>query len=1041
MDFIKTSIEKPVALIVAVILILLFGLMGLFGLPYQLTPDVTEPEITVTTIWPGATPYEIEREIIEEQERVLKGIPGLTQMESSSFNTMGTVTLRFAIGTDIDDALLRVSNKINEVPTYPTNVEKPIINATGAATSPVIWIILKADKSNPTPVTEYKTYFEDEVRQHIERVPGVADLFMGGGTEKEMHVIVKPEKLASYGLTVEEVAGVLASENINISAGTMGVGRRDYRIRTTAEFNSPEEIKNVIIKSTGQNRVLLSDVADVKFGYEKNTVAMIHNAAEGIAIGVKPETGTNVLEMTDRVEAVIKKLNEEKLKPLGISLNMVYNQRPYIRGAISLVKSNILLGGALAVGVLLVFLRTISSTIVVATAIPISAIGSFIVLSAIGTNLNVVSLAGISFAIGMLVDNAIVVLENIDRHRKLGKSAFEAAYDGTKEVWGAVLASTVTTVAVFLPVIFIKEEAGQLFRDIAIAISTSVTLSLFVSVTVIPMLSKALMSYSERRKKPEGKKSRMVSFGQRFSAGYMGLVGLAIRNTGTRVLTVVLLTALSIISAVILFPKMEYLPQGNRNLVLNILVPPPGLSYNERDEIGEHIFKSVEPHMGKEVKGVPGIDNMFYVGSDQIMLFGAISTDEQRAGELIPVFMPVINSIPGMFGISTQAGIFENRLGRGRTIDVDISGDDINRLVQAGGMMFGSLMKEIPGAQVRPVPSLELLYPEVRIVPDRERVKAAGMSAAELGTLLDVMMDGRKVGDFKQEGQKKIDLVLMASVKDIATPEELYSSPVVTRGGNNVPVSSLSNLVRTYGITEVRHLERRRTVTLQVTPPFDIPLQQAMETIESNILPPLKQQGVFNGMDVRLSGAADKLTETRLALQWNFLLAALITYLLMSALFENFIYPLLIMFSVPLAAAGGFIGLKLVNMFIAPQPLDVLTMLGFIILIGVVVNNAILIVHQSLNNVRHYGMDYRDAVLESTRTRLRPIYMSALTTIFGLIPLVVAPGPGSELYRGLGSVLLGGLAMSTLFTTFIIPALLMFFIRMERPGTGGERAS
>jgi HAE1 family hydrophobic/amphiphilic exporter-1 len=348
--------------------------------------------------------------------------------------------------------------------------------------------------------------------------------------------------------------------------------------------------------------------------------------------------------------------------------------------------------------------------------------------------------------------------------------------------------------------------------------------------------------------------------------------------------------------------------------------------------------------------------------------------------------------------------------------------------------MFGMIKKDMPAAQVRPVPSLEVMYPEVRIIPERDKLRAAGMTARDLGVAIDVMMDGREIADFKEEGKKKIDLVLKVPDENISTPEELYGALVATPKGDIVPVSSLSRLIRTTGITEVRHLERNRTITLQITPPFTIPLQAAMERVNNGIIPVLRSQGLLEGVNVQMSGAADKLTETRKALQWNFVLAAVIAYLLMAALFENFIYPLIIMFTVPLAWAGGFIGLTIVNMFF-PSPLDILTMLGFIILIGVVVNNAILIVHQSLNNVRYHGMEHAEAVLESTRTRLRPIYMSASTSIFGMLPLVVFPGPGQELYRGLGSVILGGLAMSTFFTVLVIPALLMFAIKMEKRGS------
>ncbi|MGD2270316.1 MAG: efflux RND transporter permease subunit [Desulfobacterales bacterium] len=1032
MDIVKFSIEKPVTIIVGIILVVLFGLIGLMGMPYQLSPSVVEPDITVTTTWPGATPYEIEREIIEEQEDVLKGIPGLKEMESSSFNSQGSITLRFNIGTDVDDALLRVSNKLNEVPSYPENVEKPIITATGAATSPVIWMVLKAGEGNPNSPYTYRTFFENNVRQYLERIEGVADLFIGGGTEKEMHIVVRPETLAAYGLTITDLIAILRAENINVAAGTMGVGRRNYRIRAVAEFNSPTDIESIIVRSTGQQRIMLSDIAQVKYGFDELTTAMLHVGKEGIAVGVKPEPAANILELTDRVESVVNRLNAETLKDEGLLLDWAYDQRPYIRGAIWLVQRNILIGGTLAAIVLVIFLGSFSATVVVITAIPISIIGTFIFMSGLGRNLNVVSLAGIAFAVGMLIDSAIVVLENIDRHRSMGKSAFKAAHDGVREVWGAILASALTTVAVFLPVVFMEEEAGQLFRDIAIAVTSAVLLSLFVSVSVIPMFSKYLFSLQRRKVSQWRTKNPLSGLGLWVVTAMLGAVSAVIKNWITRVTVIVSLSALAIVFTVKLFPKMEYLPQGNRNLIINLLIPPPGLSFEERKSIGQQIYQINKPYFGKDNNGFPGIRTMFYVGAEQIMLFGAISQHEQRAAELLPLFRETIRAIPGMFGVSLQAGIFQDRLGRGRTVEVDISGGDLSQLVQAAGALYGTIQKEIPDAQIRPVPSFDLLFPEVRLIPVRDRLKASGMTARDFGLAVDVLMDGRKIGEFKPEGQKKIDLILRASEEDIPTPEALYNALIAIPGGKIVPVSSLATLQRTTGITEIRHLERQRTITLQVTPPFSIPLQEAMEIIENKVVTPLANQGLLKNTEVGQSGTADKLTETRQTLQWDFVLAAVIAYLLMAALFGNFIYPFIIMFTVPLAAAGGFIGLKLVNVFITTQPLDILTMLGFIILVGVVVNNAILIVHQALNNIRHHGMKQREAVLESIRTRIRPIYMSASTSIFGMLPLVLFPGPGSELYRGLGSVVLGGLAFSTIFTVFVIPALLMFFIKLEK---------
>ena len=1030
MDIIRYSIEKPVTVISVIIIVLLFGLISLKRLPFQLSPTVIEPEIKVTTTWRGATPYEIEREIIEEQENTLKGLPNLEEMESESMNGMGTVTLRFKVGTNVEEVLTRVSNKLNEVPSYPNDVDKPVVNASGASTSPVVWIILKTMDSNPRHVETYRTFFEEEVRQHLERVKGVSDLFIGAGTEQEMHVVVKPDRLAALGLTVYDLISNLQNENINISAGTLEVGRQKYRIRTKAEFNSAEDIRNVVLRSDGQKRVLLRDVADVDFGYAKPNGVVLHNGTGGMAVGIRPEPGTNILEMTDKLEETVKWLNETKLKPNKLYFHWLYDQRFYIGGAIKLIKQNIVFGGLLAVAVLMLFLRSLRATAVVALAIPISIVGTFTVLDIMGRNLNVISLAGIAFAVGMLVDNAIVVIENIDRHRKTGKSAYDAALDGTKEVWGAVLASTVTTVAVFLPIVFIHEEAGQLFRDIAIAVVTAVSLSLFVSVSVIPMFSNKFFGVASSKKLHS--KSILVSSGNWLAEQIMNLVSMAIRNWKTRLTTICLLTGLAFFTVWALLPKMEYLPQGNRNFVLSILAPPPGLSNQELLEIGNYFTEIARPHLGKDVNGMPGIADMFYIGREGFNIVGALSTHWDRAGELRPLFNRMIYSIPGMYGVSLQPGIFSRRIGTGRSVELDISGDDLELIVAAATRLFEKIRDDIDGTQVRPVPSIELSYPEAQIIPDRERLKTNGMTSRELGLALDVLMDGTYVGDFKQEGKKKIDLIIKSADAGIATPEDLYHSLLSTPKGQMVPVSSLARLEHTAGMTQIRHLERKRTVTLQITPPDDMALQEALEIIEQEIIPAVRAEGLFKELEVGISGAADKLIETRNVLQWNFVLAALIAYLLMASLFSNFIYPLIIMLTIPLAGAGGFIGLKLLNIFLVQQPMDVLTMLGFVILIGVVVNNAILIVHQALNNFHNRGMTHHDAVLDSTRSRLRPIYMSAATSIFGMMPLVLVQGAGSEMYRGLGSVLLGGLAVSTVCTVFVIPAILIFVIPMEK---------
>lgn len=1032
MDFLKLAINRPVSIAVGAILILLFGFIGLFRLPVQLAPDTEQPKIEVQTFWSGASPSEIESEVVEKQEEKLKSLENLVKMESSSYNDFARITLTFGLDTDIDTAMLRVSNKLNEVADYPENVEKPILYSSGAAGEPIIWLQLKTISGDPSQIVTYQTYFENEIQQYLERVDGVASLMVFGGTAQQLEIVLDPVKMARYGITISQVSLRVAAANKDISAGSVGIDQTNYRIRTSSKFQNPEDPLDVVIFEDGTKRVYLRDIAFTRIGYETQFVSVMDDGAESIVIGVKRQQGANVPEVIRRVREVVDWLNAGLLQEQNLTIRWVYDEAPYIFKAISIVEHNVFIGGFLAICVLMLFLRSFRSTLTTALAIPVSAVGTFIFLWLLNRNLNVVSLAGISFAVGMLVDNSIVVLENIDRHRKMNKKIADAVYDGAREVFGAVLASTLTTVAVFLPVIFIQEEAGQLFRDIAIAITFSILISLAVSVTLIP----AAMNLLYRRSAVKAERFGIVRRAGSFLVNLIMSVSAAFQKTVlTRMACVLIFTGFSIATAWMLVPKAEYLPLGNQNFIMSILIPPPGYSAQKRLEVGKSIFAQIEPYMntagGKD--GIPPVKGMFYVSADMISLCGTMCTDEHEteAAKLISMLNRIIYSIPGMLGISIQPGIFESDLGRGRTVDVNISGENLEDMVQAGRILFGALGQAIPGSQIRPVPSLEISYPETNIVPDRRKLAASGLSESELGAYVDVLMTGRKIGEYRPEGAYQIDLVLRGSETEIKTPEDILNTSIVNHYGQLVRIGDVARIDYTQGMTQIDRLEKKRTVRLEVTPPATIALQGAMETIDG-IVSQLKEGGELpSGLSINTGGNADKLTQTRLALQWNILLALVITYLLMSSLFENFFYPLIIMFSVPLAAAGGFIGLKLVDAFIAPQPMDVLTMLGFIILIGTVVNNAILIVHQALNNIRYARMEKMQAISESVRNRIRPIFMSAFTSIFGLMPMVATTGSGSEMYRGIGSVLLGGLALSTVFTLFVIPALLAFFIGFE----------
>ena len=1035
MGVIERAVKLPVTVTVGAILVILFGIISLYRVPVQLTPDVEKPKITVRTDWPGASPEEVEKEIVIPQEDKLKSVEGLLEMESTSADSQGNVILTFEIGTDLDGALLRVSNKLNLVPDYPDTVEKPIILTAAEEKRGIAYFILTKTKGDPAGIQFEKTFAENFIKPRLERVPGVALIQIFGGRDRELQVILKPDALALYRLTVRDVVTALRSENANASAGDFDEGKRRYILRVLGEYRAPHEVEDVVIKWVDGSAITVGDVARVAMGYGEEDIVVKERSYSTIVFKVVQSADTNVLKIMDGLKTTIKELNEDYLADRNMEIRQVYDSTKYIYASIDRVRQNIYVGGGLAVFVLLLFLRNFSSILVITTAIPISVIGTFLMLTLFGRNINVVTLAGLSFAIGMVVDNSIVVLENIFRRHQGGESKFEASLRGTQEVMGAIVASTLTTIAVFVPIVFVKEEAGQLFRDIAIAISSAVFLSLLVSMTVIPTMSARILKGAAT---PRGIGRVLPWVGGMFVRGITALVSLLLKKVWSRLLTVIILTGLAVVTALTLVPDAEYLPAGNREFVYALLLPPPGYNKPQLDQIIRGVAEEFRPYW--EVKpgspeaeklAGPPIEDFFYIARPASIFIGTHARVDERARELIPLLREKVSKIPGFYAVVLQASLFEQGLGEGRSIDIEITGPDLEKLIQVGREIFGKLNTLIPGSQIRPIPGLDLGNPEIQVLPDREKASKVGLTASDIGITLDVLLDGAKVDDYLYEGDE-IDLVLKGEDELLSRTQDFEQILIETPLAGLVPLNSVSRLKLASGPSQINHVEQQRAIVIRVVPPTEVSMEKAMRIITKDVVAPILQRGELGRTNyIRMAGTADDLTKTREALKWNFLLALLITFLLMSALFENFLYPLVIMFSVPLAGAGGFLGLWLVNRFLAAQAMDILTMLGFVILIGIVVNNAILIVHQSLNFIRDEKMDPQRAIIESVRIRIRPIFMSTTTSIFGMAPLVFFPGAGSELYRGLGSVVIGGLAVSTIFTLVLIPCLFSLLLSMR----------
>ncbi|MFT5241038.1 MAG: HAE1 family hydrophobic/amphiphilic exporter-1 [Candidatus Promineifilaceae bacterium] len=1035
MKIVERCIQFPVTVAVGVILVVLFGILSLMRIPVQLTPDVDTPQITVETLWPGASPNEVEREIVDRQEDKLKNVEGLLRMKSESKDSVGTIVMEFDTGADMEAARLRVANALDQVERKPDLAEEPVITGVDPTANAIAWITVKRLPGNETPMNTYRSFCEDNVKAALERVPGVARSNIFGGTEQELRVTVDPNKLSAMRISMAQVMNALRAENRNISAGDFDEGKRRYVVRTLGQFASPADAESVIIARQGDRIVRLADVGSAEMAYAKADFNVRHFGSPSIAINCQRAAGANVIQVMNGVKRTIRELNEGPMRDAQLSLKQVYDETIYIESAISLVRQNIMVGGVLAVIVLFLFLRSFSAVGVIAVAIPVSIVGTFLLMSAMGRNINVISLAGMSFAVGMVVDNAIVVLENIIRHRQMGKDLRTAAREGADEVWGAVLASTLTTMAVFVPIVFMEEEIGQLYRDIAIAISGAVALSMIVAISVIPTLC-ARVGGRNQSASSDAPRSRLDRFGAAFTGKISNAVYWICGSVRSRIIVTVALTASALLLARVMTPPAEYLPSGNRNLIFCILLPPPGYNLDELAGIGRDIETELKPHFRyydnqrMDAPESPVIGNFFFVARGRSVFMGAIAEDDSEARKLIPLLQEPLSRIPGMIAIVQQSSLFGRGIGEGRNIDIEITGPELEQLVGMAGGMFGQLFGVLPGSMNRPIPSLDLGNPEVHIVPDRVRLAKRGLSTADLGMTVDILLDGRKIDDYKHAGEE-IDLVLSGLQNVAVRSQDFEQLPIVTPDGDIVPLGDLANVILTSGPEQINHIERRRAITIRVIPPAETPMDVAMDTIESKIVDPLRASGATQGgYQIKLAGTADDLVVTLDALKWNFLLAVVIAYLLMAALFESFLYPLVIMFSVPLAAVGGLLGLKLVNVGLhlngsgLDQPMDTLTMLGFIILVGTVINNAILIVHQALNHIRRDKMPDREAIRESVRTRIRPIFMSMTTSVLGMMPLVLFPGAGSELYRGIGGVVIGGLFLSTVFTLILIPSLL-----------------
>lgn len=1030
----RGTLTAVIALIICVI-----GIVAATRIPVQMIPDLDVRTVSIRTSWAGATPQDIEKEILIEQEEYLRSTPSLQRLVAEARSGEARIEMEFPFDVDLTQTLIRINNALNQVPDYPENVDQPSVYATSFSQNAFMFFYAAPLQGNPRGLNMdmMRDYLDDYVRRRMESVNGVSEIYVGGGAERQVRVLLDPAALAAREITPGDVRTALRARNRDTSGGEIESGKRRYLLRTIGRFETMEDVENLIIRRDGDSVVRLHEIADVEFDHFEISSRNFINGDPVIMLMVRREAGSNVLdikyEMLDEVAAI----NEEVLNPAGMRMALLAEDVAYVEASIENVWFNLGLGALLATAVMYWFLRSGRTTMLGVVGIPVCTIAAFLGLLIAGRTINVISLAGIAFAIGMTLDNSIVVLESIDLERRKGKDRFRAALDGVRAVWPAVIASTFTTILVFVPIVFIQEEAGQLYSDVAVAIAASILMSMLVAITIIPTAA-ARLRFEEGGFSGDSSDAR---WRERVAGGVRWLI----EGTRRPLATVGIIFVASILIYVVLTPPAEYLPEGEEPKTFVVMNPPPGYNLEEMTRIGLEVQDYFMPFVGapasRYASGEDAVPGMKYVNlgiEPQRLRIITEAQDISQLDDLMQAMTEKFESYPGMRAFAARGSIISSNQGGTRAVSLDISGPDLASIYGVASAAYNRAYEVFgnPRVQADP-PTLTLSQPLVQIRPDWARAAELGVDAGDLGFSVAALSDGAYADEFFY-GDDKIDIYFYGPDGVETELDGIEQIPLYTQRGGVVPIGSVAEFVETIDTSLIRRINGRRTVTLNVIPPPDVALETGVQRVKSELIGHLRTEGKIPAdVTIDISGASDQLDATQAAIADNYLVAVIIVYLLLVAIFAHWGYPLLIMATIPLGLAGGILGLQLLNLggAVLPlfglqeirQPFDMISMLGFLILMGTVVNNPILIVHRAMENVRE-GLDARGAVEEAVYSRLRPIMMSTVTTMCGLAPLVFMPGEGTELYRGVGAIVLFGILGAAAVSLTFLPALTMLVL-------------
>lgn len=1022
MRLIAGSIRNPIAIGVAVLLVCLFGALSLRQLPLQLFPEIERPTISIFTNWRGASPEEVEAELLEPQEQVLQGLAGVEEVNGNARAGGSDIFLTFAIGTDMQSALVDVIGRMSRLPPLPRDVDRPVVQLGGAegdSNQNLSFFFVQLLPGTPGPIENHRRLIEDVVKPRIESVPGVALVNIQSGPPDDVRITVDLARASALGIGIPEIARQAASAT-NVSAGQLDIGRRQYSLRYTGRYEA-EELGQLVLAWRDGQPVRIADLATVELRPPERQFFSYQNGNPAIGLEIRRAPGANVLSTLEEVKKVVADLRDGPLKARGLGIEQSFDASLFIRRAVNLLIENLVVGALLALACVWWFMRDVRATALIATTIPVCLLATFCVLHLAGRSINVISLAGLAFAVGMVVEGAIVVSGNIIRLKESGMPIAQAAHDGTAQVVPALFASTTTTIAVFLPVLFLKDVEGQIFSDLALTISIAVAFSIVVAVTVVPAAA--------------GRWLGGHAGNSGYGAGWPWLTDRVIAWTRTRnqqLLWVGALLVAPLLLSWLMLPKLDYLPPVKRAAIDAYFSFPPGMSPATVDrEIAGKLLERMQPYMKGEKE--PKLRNYYILLWPGGGTLGARVVDDERIGELERIVRDeIVVGLPDTRVFVNEGELFGGIGGSARSVAIHLQSSDTEALNVAAEAGRKLLETSFAGANVQSFPNADVQTLELRAEPNDRRIAEVGWDRATLGSVVRALGDGAWLGEYF-DGQSRLPIILRANAGE--TPESLAQAPLITPSGEIVSLGELVQLQTALAPEQIRRIDHNRTVTLTIDPPPSLSLEDMLAKIDSEIVPSLRSN-LPPDANIRLAGSADRLETIISTMGVNFLLALLVLFLLMAAMFQSLRDAAVVVLTVPLALVGGVLGIRALGL-VAFQPLDLLTMIGFIMMIGIIVNHAILLVDRTRDALNH-GHDLEQALRLSLNQRLRAMVASTLTGALGALPMVVNPGPASTIYRGLAAVNVAGVIVSMVFSIILLPSLLRLFYEPRTVAVAAE---